>query len=251
MSTPKELNYFSGPGWKWGRGLDWYSSHFAGANGYAVRGESSPSYTMHPWVPGVPERIRGSVPDARLIYLVRDPIERMVSQYVHHRTCGYTRKTISELFSVDRFEESDYVLFSRYAFQLGRYLQCFPESQILVVAHEDLLSRRDEALTRVFRFLGVDEGFRSEGFSATYNTARDRMVQRGLNRLTRGRINSERFNALARRLPPLRRLDAFLARPAERPDLAPALRDRLASYVSDDAARLREMTGQAFESWSV
>jgi hypothetical protein len=75
---------------------------------------------MHPWVPGVPERIRGIVPDARMIYLVRDPIERMVSQYVHHRTRGYTRKTISQLFSVDRFEESDYVLFSRYAFQLGR-----------------------------------------------------------------------------------------------------------------------------------
>jgi hypothetical protein len=58
-----------------------------------------------------------------------------------------------------------------------------------VLAQEDLLSRRDEALTRVFRFLGVDEGFRSECFSATYNTARERMVQRALNRVTRGRVN--------------------------------------------------------------
>src|SRR4051794_39122806 len=102
MSTRKELDFFAGPGWNWERGCDWYEAQFRGAEAAKVRGESSPSYSMHPWVPGVPERVHAAIPDAKLIYLVRDPIERMVSQYAHYSSRGYTPQPISELFSVDR-----------------------------------------------------------------------------------------------------------------------------------------------------
>src|SRR5438105_12315470 len=79
MSRQKELDFFV-PEKNRGRSLAWYESQFAEA---PVRGENSPSYTIHPFRPGVPERIRAVVPDVRLIYLVRDPIERIVSHYLH------------------------------------------------------------------------------------------------------------------------------------------------------------------------
>jgi hypothetical protein len=251
MSSQKELNFFAGPGWSWDRGCDWYEAQFRGGEAAKVRGESSPSYSMNPWVPGVPERIHGLVPDAKLIYLVRDPIERMVSQYAHHSSRGYTRQPISELFSLDRFWESDYVLFSRYAMQLDEYLRYFPPSRILVVAQEDLHRDRSGTLREVFRFLGVDDSFSANGFAVEYNVQQEAVLQRTLNRLARGRINGERYEALTRRVPGLRWLDGRLKRPLARPAIDAELRGRLAEYLKADADRLRELTGRRFESWSV
>jgi hypothetical protein len=80
MSTPKELDFFGGPGFaNWERGVDWYRAQFDPEA--PVRGESSPSYTAYPFVVGTPERIHALVPGAKLIYMVRDPIERLLSQW--------------------------------------------------------------------------------------------------------------------------------------------------------------------------
>ncbi|MDX1394802.1 MAG: sulfotransferase domain-containing protein, partial [Gemmatimonadota bacterium] len=79
MSTPKELTFFADE-WNWPRGLDWYASHFDPS--FAVNGEASPLYTTYPECPEIAERIGRNLPDVKLLYLVRDPIARMISQYV-------------------------------------------------------------------------------------------------------------------------------------------------------------------------
>src|ERR671930_166623 len=84
MSREKELNFFVA-GKNWERGLDWYEAQFSAA---PVRGESSPAYSAYPFYPGVPERIRSVVPEAQVVYLVRDPVERVVSHY-EHRAATY------------------------------------------------------------------------------------------------------------------------------------------------------------------
>lgn len=73
MSEPKELSFFAE---NWPRGRDWYEAHFP--EDLPIRGESSPNYMKHPAFPGVPERMVSLVPDAKLVYLVRDPIARIV-----------------------------------------------------------------------------------------------------------------------------------------------------------------------------
>src|SRR5919106_4193832 len=70
MSRPKELDFFV-EGANWEKGVDWYRSRFDGAA--KARGESSPNYTAHPMLAGVPERMAELVPDAKLIFMVRDP----------------------------------------------------------------------------------------------------------------------------------------------------------------------------------
>jgi hypothetical protein len=77
MSSPKELNFFVVER-NWSRGLDWYRGHFDPEA--AVRGESSPNYTTYPHHLGIPERMHEAVPGAKLIFLVRDPLERFLAQ---------------------------------------------------------------------------------------------------------------------------------------------------------------------------
>ncbi len=86
MSKPKELNFFVEE-LNWDLGLDWYASRFDSRS--PVRGESSPHYTNLPRFEGVAARIHEHCPDARLLYMVRDPIKRILSHWVHATGAGY------------------------------------------------------------------------------------------------------------------------------------------------------------------
>src|ERR671923_1441551 len=125
MSREKELDFFVEEK-SWGRGVEWYERQFADA---PVRGESSPSYTAYPRYRGVPERIRTVVPDAKLVYLVRDPIERIVSHFRHRQV---VRPGALEDAFADPYRREGLVAPSRYWLQLERYLEHFPPEQILV-----------------------------------------------------------------------------------------------------------------------
>ena len=81
MSRQKELNFFIEER-NWPRGADWYAGHFDAEA--KVRGEASPNYSAFPQHQGVPERMHSVVPDAKLIYMVRDPLERIAAHWVHN-----------------------------------------------------------------------------------------------------------------------------------------------------------------------
>src|SRR5687767_12965591 len=80
-SEPKELNFFIAER-NWPRGLDWYRSRFDGAA--KVRVDASPNYSAYPQHTGVPERMADVIPSARLLYMVRDPIDRIAAHWVHN-----------------------------------------------------------------------------------------------------------------------------------------------------------------------
>lgn len=81
MSREKELNFFIKER-NWYKGIEWYKSNFT--TKAMIYGESSPNYTNYPFFMGVPERMCSVVPEAKLIYIVRDPIDRVISHYVHN-----------------------------------------------------------------------------------------------------------------------------------------------------------------------
>jgi hypothetical protein len=158
MSRPKELNFFFGPTeatvrWSagnWPRGLDWYTSHFDAD--VPLRGESSPGYTS-PDHPEVAQRMAATIPGARLVYLVRDPIARALSQYDHHRADGAERRGLTEALTDPA---SQYLSRGRYHERLMPFLSHFDRGQIMVVAQEDLRDDRAATLRRVLGFLGAD-----------------------------------------------------------------------------------------------
>ena len=151
MSRIKELDFFAEAG-NWSRGMDWYRQQFKGAENALARGEASTLYTKYPEHTGVPERIAATVPDVRLIYVVRDPIERLRSHYQHRVMTGMEKSPPE----VALLENPSYVNCSRYAMQLERYLDHFPREQILVVPSEALKADRTATVQQVYEFLGVD-----------------------------------------------------------------------------------------------
>jgi hypothetical protein len=163
MSRTKELNFFNGPdvaphddadSWwltgQWHRGLGWYSSQFD--PDAAVCGESSPAYTA-PGSPGVPGRMAAVVPDVRLVYLVRDPLERALSQYAHHARDGTERRPVADAL-LD--PGSEYVARSRYHERLAPFLDHFDPAQVHIVVQERLSTRRRHEVTALHRHVGVD-----------------------------------------------------------------------------------------------
>lgn len=94
MSRMKETDFFV-PKMNFPLGMSWYQSQFD--PGYSIYGEASPNYAMcHLWR-GVPARIHSILPDVRLIFLARDPVDRLVSHYHHAWSTGTARVQPADL----------------------------------------------------------------------------------------------------------------------------------------------------------
>ncbi|HEX8119872.1 MAG TPA: sulfotransferase [Solirubrobacteraceae bacterium] len=234
MSRPKELHFFVEAG-NWSRGLEWYERHFD-APGRAIYGEASPSYSAWPTHRGVPERLHRTVPAARLIYLVRDPIDRMVSQWTMRTRNGVESRPLDA--ALRHVDGADYLFRSRYHLQLGLYLEHFPPEQILVVDSDDLDRDRAATLRRVHRFLGIDEGHRGSRHRLRYHRTADRR------KLGPGFLPDRARDLLGRAA------GRAGFRPP-RPAVSPALRAWLVDQLRDDVRQLRETTGQRFGGWSL
>jgi hypothetical protein len=181
MAAAKEVNFFVGPDtvppgdpstwWRWGqwhRGLDWYASLFDPQA--PVRGESSPAYTSPDKIEAVC-RIADTLPAAKLVYLVRDPVERAISQYEHHRRDGDERRPPEEAL-LD--PTSHYQARSRYYERLAPYLAYFPLRQVRVVVQERLLHDRRAELARTYEHVGADPDWWSDALEQRWHVGHGR-----------------------------------------------------------------------------
>lgn len=164
MSTPKEPCFFDEKGSR-GDGIGWYRGLFADAREGQILGEASTNYTRYPQVPDVPAKIHALIPEARLIFLMRDPVQRTYSHFVHR----WARETHpGEPFSVPfrEYVEQDRMCIdsSDYALQLDQYMPHFDRSRLLLLTFEQFMSDRAGALRQLGDFLGLDG---LERFAAT------------------------------------------------------------------------------------
>jgi Sulfotransferase domain len=258
MASNKEPNYFSGPAngvpYPLGRieTLGEYESLFDAS--VAVRGEASVSYANAPRREGVPERIREAVPEARFVYVVRDPVKRAVSHYQHRVAWMGERRPLAEV--LGKLEDPTDVCLCPgfYARNLELYQGAFPAERTLVIDQADLRADRAAVLREVFEFLSVDPEFHSDAFEEELlNSRRRRVYDPRYTRLI------ERYGARGplRLIPRSARLSirAGVERvlwPALEPSkLDSETRGRLEELYAGDVERLRTLTGKAFSSWSV
>lgn len=150
MASPKELRFFSHD---WDRGLAWYSSKFENARSDALVGEASPQYTQAPLLRDVPDRVASVVPNARLVYMVRDPLDQMRSFYRHRR---YKGSEMAPTLDIALTESPLYLAVASYGFQASLYLERFAPEQLLIVDNADLSAKRSETVNRILSFLGID-----------------------------------------------------------------------------------------------
>lgn len=232
----------------WSKGLGWYEGLFAGAGGAKAIGEASTYYTMFPYFDGVPERIASVLPAARIVYVMRHPVERMRSGYVQLLEEGKERRSIREALLLD----ARYADLSRYAMQIERYFRAFDESQILLLTSEDLRHERRATMARVCRFIGVDETDLPDT-AAEFNLGGHKRVPRPLGRATFRLATDERVPGPVRaRLFPI--LSTGLAsRPITEQEtrIDDDLRHRLEDVLRPDVERLRRYMGPSFSGWGL
>lgn len=113
-------------------------------------------YTRSPALPDVAERMAALVPDARLVYMVRDPVQRALASYVEERYHGLEPRPVEEAFADLDDPYNPYVAASRYAEQVGSYLKHYPLEQVFVLPLSDLERAPARTMRRVFEFLAVD-----------------------------------------------------------------------------------------------
>lgn len=269
MTQQKELNFFSKDK-NWNRGIDWYKSHFVGKA--KIYGESSPNYTRYPQKKGIPERIFSVIPQTKLIYILRNPIERIISHYVHNYASGEENCSFEE--AINKIECNDYLERSQYFLQLEQYLEYFPKSNILIITSEEMSKNAQKTMKKVFQFLEVDSDFEFTfkinnitdisvfGFDIINSSFKfDKKLHTSL---------SKRRRKIAPNSPIVKTISATMAllpikiRPqlekiiyrlfsekVERPEINDELQQKIMEYLAEDIAKLQKYTNYSFEEWSL
>lgn len=237
MSTPKEPNFFSDDE-QWRRGLPWYYGLFEPAAAGDLCGESSTHYTKLPTHPKVVERIAEHVPDAKFIYVMRHPIDRLVSHYIHEWTQNVLDMSLSR--AIDA--HPPLVEYSSYAMQLEPWLRTFGRERILPVFFDRLRMHSQSELERVARFIGYSGEPRWKDDLQAQNVSSQRMRQSRLRDLL---VYAPGVSWVRRNLVPqwVRDRVKQLWMMQERPSLTAEERARLEQRLDPDVARLGRWLG--------
>ena len=261
VTAKKEPTYFAHDGFPdpfydknrrgWVRNESDYLALFADAAPGQVAGEASPATLAHPEAPA---RLAAFAPDARLVVLLRDPIERAHSQFLLRsmrgsETLGFEAAVREELPHLGSLWTGSrhYLRLGLYGAQLGPWLEAFPRDQLFVGLHRDLAADPAALVRRVFAHIGADASLRpavGTRYSMT-GVPRSRVVARvfgsqGLKRVVRATLPRSVIGPVGRRL----RRRAFV-----RPEIAPALRAELAGLFRPDVARAEALLGLDLSHW--
>ena len=164
MCRPKEPMFFSRQE-NLEKGEEWYLDLFSSAGEALIIGESSTEYTKTPVFSGVARRIAKFNPEARFIYIMRDPIERTISHYwLMVRTMGERRDMLEAIIN-----DPHYMDVSHYAMQLAPYLELFARDKIAALTLENLRTNTSEVLCNLFEWLGVDSSHDPSDFKERKN----------------------------------------------------------------------------------
>jgi hypothetical protein len=253
MAPMKEPHYFSQiqPSVSWEpffphvRDEREYLALFRGASTEELLGEASTSYL---WDAEAAERIKRAVPEARILVILRDPVERAYSHYWNDVREGLEKRSFEEALAEERERSgrggwgvtSLYLDCGRYADQVGRYLDRFGEA-VRVDFLEDYVSDKASTVAGIYSFLGLGE-MASEAAQQQMNA-----ISLPRNRLGRAMFGSGAVRRLARATLPRSvrsRLRGALLEEADPPPMEPATRALLTETFRPDAARLSALLGK-------
>jgi hypothetical protein len=250
MSTEKEVQYFSEE-WRWEQGLEWYQNRFP--EGPGLKGEASPQYTWYPYCDKSAERMAALLPDIKLIYMVRDPITRMASQYQDWVAQFWERGSFEEAMeNIDEWPHR-YRVTSSYWYQLQHYLKYYKPEQIKVVALEDLSKATTVTMRGILEFLEVNPDFWSQSWLERRHTGD---IKRRPHPLFQPLVSDWlRMELLEpRRIPrkvayAIRHFIQRTGTPIERPNPEGQFEQRLMALFRDDVNQLKQFSGQQFDRW--
>ena len=149
MTNPKEPNYFSNDD-VFAKGRDWYAGLFAQALDGDIKGEASTHYTKRPDYPQALTRMKAALPEVKLVYMIRNPMDRLVSHYIH----AWSEGDVTASLDVAIDEHRALVDYGRYGWQLAPFIDAYGVDAVLLTSLERLKSEPDAELERVAAHIG-------------------------------------------------------------------------------------------------
>ncbi len=238
MSRPKEPSFFSDES-VYARGREWYSLLFRLAEPGDLRGESSTHYAKLPTYPRTVERMLRHLPRLKLIYVMRHPIDRLMSQYVHEVTTGRIKVDARE--AIRRHPEL--IDYSLYAMQLQPFLDAYGFENVLPMFFPRLVNHSQAALERIGRFLDHHGVLKWDASLAPQNVGRDRLRPSPLREAL---VQAPVLSGLRRRLVPRHWSQSVKERwraQIDPPPIPTYLTERLRDIFDADLAQLGSWLG--------
>lgn len=247
MPDQKELHFF-GEEFNWHKGIDWYRAWFEDAADAQAVGEASTTYTRFPYSQGVPQRVAETLPKARLIYIMRHPVERAISQCRYHIWDGWEKeRNLETALRCNPF----YVDTSCYAMQIAQYLEHFPLDSMLLIPSEDLKNQRESTMKKIFGFIGVSPDWSVPNVETEFNPTDEKRLPRSLDRVIR---SIPLYETIATHTPiRLKRVKyrAMTKPMGATPSISLELRRELEESLRPDVKRLQQFMSSGFDGWGL
>jgi hypothetical protein len=267
MSEPKEVSFFQDvmdfqPNPNYEKGWDWYQQAFTHYNGEQVIGEATPSYSDRSRSPNTARRIYDFNPEMKIVYMVRNPLERQISAWKMQWYDGMDglwpnrRENLWALAGFDYWMKMQFSVMQwdicRYGYQLSAYENLFSSENICVSFLEDWRQNKQKEVERIMIFLGLDPLLWNPQNAEYANRGEDRKVQRSLFkkiRMTKPAMNISRYFPSSwrerfHRAMPLK----YVSPPV--PKLSPTLKDAFIAYVYEDSTSFLRRYGKDIDLWN-
>ncbi len=237
MASPKETSFFSDDE-VYEQGFQWYQSLFDSAPTGALKGESSTHYTKLPTYRCTAKRMRHHIADTKLIYIVRHPIDRLVSQYIHE----WSMRKISVSIDQAIAQHPELVAYSKYAMQLDPFLDAYDRQHILIVFFERLTREPSVEFERICRFIGYTSKPHWDTGQGAANVSSQRVR---MSEVVDAMVNAPILARARRRFIPqsVRNWVKRRCSMDDRPALSPAVEQQLTEIFDPDLARLGRWLG--------
>lgn len=238
--STKEPQFFS-ESLNWKSELQRYKDLYNFERRDVIRGEASTGYTMYPeFNKRVWEDIYEFNPNMKIIYIMRDPVERVVSHYVHNYMRGYTRRSFKDAVIL----EPSYINRTRYYTQIKPYIDTFGRQQVLLITFEDFLRRKKEVLSSVADFLSIGNNFKD--FEGVHSNKAKEDVNITLNRYLRDRVKNKYLKKVINKS-----YKWFYKISTAPPDVTPEMKELIWRMLEQDVENIEKVLGRKLVEWSI
>jgi len=255
MSVPKEVYFFndmrfygSKASMNFAKGISWYKKHFRHATNKILKGEITPGYSIDAIAA---ERIKAHNPDIKILYCLRNPVDRIESHYNFVKSfLGEETRPMDQVI----MEERELIEMSMYFKNISTYLDHFAEDQICIVWFEDIASQPAIVLDKVYSFLGVDHHYRPVSMHEKSNPGR-RSRFPGLQQFISGCKKVFIWAGLSGLIRKVKMaglgdfMTKFNSRPIKKESLTPELRQYIIEQVRDDVNKLAQWAKKDLKHW--
>lgn len=247
ISHPKETNFFSH---HYENGLRWLATHYEHYDGESAIGEAS---VWNMYAPQAAQRIQEMIPEARLIFVLRDPVSRAFSQYWYDLRCGLIEpyRSFEDVVSSPATpQERDVIEMGFYDEQIERFVDRFDREQMLVLRSRDLQKATKGTVKRVAQFIGVDPERVPEQYERHNQT--QYVQKRGAYNAIRTvwkPVRSQVESVFPKLADKLRTTVRNIVSTNERPDMTNAMRKQLSQIYAPHTERLTRYVDLDLSHW--